>query len=84
MKDENLLLEAMVTAEFAKKWGPAYAVGVHNAFVNKHFNKYYMQLPESVRHAMHLDTLYDYQHHQAVMWQRYASLYYGVNGGKKE
>jgi len=76
MKDKNLMLEAEVTALLAQKYGADKAVGIHNRFVNTHFSKYYLQAPAHVRH--NLSTIGDYQSHQANIFKRYASLYYGV------
>lgn len=76
MKETNLELEGKVISYLAKNYGLNKALGIHNNFVNKHFNKYYLQANAEVRER--LQTIGDYQSHQAMMFERYASLYYGV------
>lgn len=77
MKETNLELEGKVISELAKNYGFNKALGIHNSFINKHFNKYYLQATAEIRER--LQTIDDYQSHQATMLERYASLYYGAN-----
>lgn len=76
MKTSNLELEGKVISGLAKKYGVKKAFNIHNQYVNKHFNKYYLNASKEAREM--LPTIDDYQSHQAIMFERYASLYYGV------